>query len=315
MLALHAHRGRADGHRRGLGESMGRGIGRGRRSSFKGEVSAVARLILGQPVRRIRREIQWRRPDIDFAVARCPSDYEYVAATHSTPLYRPLSGLDERLQRNKIVNLRIAADRLNGIVLQPGMRLSFWREVGKPSRRRGFVDGMVLAHGQIAAGVGGGLCQMTNLLFWMTLHTPLSIVERWRHSYDVFPDASRTQPFGSGATCAWPVLDLQIQNDTTVPYRLSIALTDTHLIGRWTAPEPSQLTYRIEERGHVVSHEGPGVYVRNNELWRIETDRQGREQERLVAANHARMMYEPFLPPVPEQVDDPTRGCQVASTG
>ncbi len=257
----------------------------------------VARLVLGQPVRRIRREIQWHASGADFAVTRRPKAYAHVAVSHSTPLYRSLSGLDERLQRNKVVNLGIAVERLDGIVLEPGTTLSFWREVGKPSRRRGFVDGMVLKHGRIAAGVGGGLCQATNLLFWMTLHTPLSVVERWRHSFDVFPDASRTQPFGSGATCSWPALDLQIQNDTTVPYRLSMAVTDTHLVGSWTAPRPSERSYRVEERAHLVTHEGPGVYVRNNELWRIETDAQGSTRERLVAANHARMMYEPFLPP------------------
>lgn len=257
--------------------------------------------MLGPSVRRIRREVQWHSRGVDFSVGRCSGAYAHVAASHATPLYRPLSGLDERLQRNKIVNLGIAAARLDGIVLEPGMRLSFWREVGKPTRRRGFVDGMVLDHGRIAAGVGGGLCQMTNLLFWMTLHTPLTIAERWRHSYDVFPDANRTQPFGSGATCAWPVLDLQIQNDTTVPYRLSVALTDTHLVGSWTAPEPSRYRYRIEEREHVVTHEGPGLYVRNNELWRIATDPQGGMREQLVAVNHALMMYEPFLPPASEQ--------------
>ena len=45
---------------------------------------------------------------------------------------------------------------------------------------------------------GGGLCQLSNLIYWMTLHTPLTITERYRHSYDVFPDSNRTQPFGSG---------------------------------------------------------------------------------------------------------------------
>ena len=220
-----------------------------------------------------------------------------MVARHSTPLHRPLAGLDEALQRNKVVNLRIAAEHLDGVVLEPGTRLSFWREVGKPSRRRGFVDGMVLDHGRIAAGVGGGLCQMTNLLYWMTLHTPLSVVERWRHSYDVFPDAQRTQPFGSGATCAWPVLDLQIQNDTPVPHRLSVHVTDAELVGEWTALEPNCYRYRIEERGHIVTHEGPGTYVRNNELWRIEIDVEGHENEERVAVNRALMMYEPFLPP------------------
>ena len=142
---------------------------------------------------------------------------------------------------------------------------------------------------------------MTNLLFWMTLHTPLSIVERWRHSYDVFPDAERTQPFGSGPTCVWPVLDLQIQNDTHVPYRLSVTLTPTKLVGAWTAPEPACSGYRIEERGHIVTHEGPGTYVRNNELWRIETNPAGCVREERVAVNRALMMYEPFLPPAPQE--------------
>src|SRR5690606_11218439 len=112
-----------------------------------------------------------------------------------------LAGLDPHLQRNKVVNLRLAAASLDGVLLRPGERLSFWRLVGPPTRRRGFVEGLVLNQGALSVGVGGGLCQMTNLLYWMTLHTPLTVVERWRHSYDVFPDEGRTQPFGSGATC------------------------------------------------------------------------------------------------------------------
>ena len=72
--------------------------------------------------------------------------------------------------------------------------------------------GMVLHNGGFKPGVGGGLCQLSNLIYWMTLHTPLTVVERWRHSYDVFPDAERTQPFGSGATVAYNHIDLQIRN-------------------------------------------------------------------------------------------------------
>jgi vancomycin resistance protein VanW len=210
---------------------------------------------------------------------------------------RPLSGLDPRLQRNKVVNLRLAANRSDGLVLDPGTRMSFWRLVGRPSSRRGFLDGLVLDHGRLSEGVGGGLCQMTNLLFWMTLHTPLTVVERWRHSYDVFPDEGRTQPFGSGATCAWPALDLQIVNSTPASFRLSVTVDDTALLGAWTSDRPSPRTYAIEERAHRITHEGPGVYVRHNELWRVEIDEAtSRRSERLVAVNDALMMYEPFLP-------------------
>lgn len=108
--------------------------------------------------------------------------YPHAVTSHATPLIRPLAGLDLELQRNKVVNLRLAARRLDGLVLASGNRLSFWREVGNPTHRRGFLKGMVLDHGRITAGVGGGLCQLTNLLYWLTLHTPLTVAERWRHS-------------------------------------------------------------------------------------------------------------------------------------
>jgi vancomycin resistance protein VanW len=248
----------------------------------------------------MRREMAWRGSGVNVCVdRRDPAGFPHVVASHSTPLFRRLSGVDQELQRNKAVNLRIAAGRLDGVVLDPGVRLSFWHEVGKPSRRRGFVDGLILSHGRLATGVGGGLCQMTNLLYWMTLHTPLSVVERWRHTYDVFPDTQRTQPFGSGATCAWPLLDLAIENRTSSSYRLALAVTDTQLVGSWSSTEPSKARYEIRERGHRFTHDGPGVYVRRNEIWRLTYPAgETTPMEELVAENAALMMYAPFLPSV-----------------
>lgn len=46
------------------------------------------------------------------------------------------------LQRNKIVNLRLAAARLDGILLRPGETFSYWKLIGKPTRRKGYLDGM-----------------------------------------------------------------------------------------------------------------------------------------------------------------------------
>lgn len=82
---------------------------------------------------------------------------------------------------------------------------------------------------------------MTNLLYWMTLHTPLTVTERWRHGYDVFPDSNRTQPFGSGATCFYNYMDLMVRNDTPDTWRLVLQVTDTHLEGECgpTAPRPA----------------------------------------------------------------------------
>ncbi|MBU2600947.1 MAG: VanW family protein [Actinobacteria bacterium] len=284
--------------RRGRGTD---GVAR-RRFAYRRSPAAFARFLLGPAVRRARRELQWRAPGLDFRVRPAPAErFPHAVARHATPLIRTLPGLDLRLQRNKVVNLRLAVSRLDGLVIEPGRRLSFWRQVGKPTYRRGFLDGMVLDHGRVAAGVGGGLCQLTNLAYWMTLHTPLTVTERWRHSYDVFPDADRTQPFGSGATCAWPALDLQIENRTQFPWRLGLCVTATHLEGGWTCAEPFLGRYEVYEGEHRFSQGGPGTYLRHNVLCRREFDACGTlVTDVMVAENHALLMYQPFLPAPPD---------------
>lgn len=154
---------------------------------------------------------------------------------------------------------------------------------------------MILENGKIRAGIGGGLCQLSNLIFWMSLHTPLTIVERWRHGYDVFPDANRTQPFGSGATCYYPFLDLVIKNQTSTSFQLRLRIDKEFLIGEWRSDVPLKERYRIEERDHAIMHAPWGVYVRSNRLIRIVTSVDGAFEEQEVARNEAIMMYEPLL--------------------
>jgi vancomycin resistance protein VanW len=132
----------------------------------------------------------------------------------------------------------------------------------------------------------------------MTLHTPLTVAERWRHSYDVFPDADRRLPFGSGATCSWPTLDFQVENHTPFPYRLAVRVTETHLEGRWDTVEPFPDRFEVYETGHRFTHEGVGIYLRHNQLWRRRLDEAGATvAEELAAENHALVLYQPFLPP------------------
>lgn len=260
-------------------------------------VPAPAARVLGPAYRRMRREWQWRTcpADLELALAtreECP----LVVVEHRSVLLRELAGLDMRLQRNKVVNLRLAAERLDGRVLRPGQRLSFWRVVGHPTARRGYLPGLVLNRGRLTEGVGGGLCQLTNLIHWMTIHTELTVVERWRHSYDVFPDNGRTVPFASGATCAYPSLDLQVENRTTSSYRLALRVGAADLEGAWTVDHPPARTYRVYEAAHLITNDGPGVHFRRNVLRRTVHDRSGAVvDDELVALNHARMRYDPVL--------------------
>ena len=196
-----------------------------------------------------------------------------------------------------MVNLRLAAAKLNGLLLRPGETFSYWKTIGKPTRKKGYQDGMVLFLGRIGTDVGGGLCQLSNLIFWMTLHTPLTVVERYRHSHDVFPDANRTQPFGSGATCAYPHRDLMIRNDTDAVFQLCVRVGETHLHGEWRSVSPPQVRYTIVERNPRMDQAAWGGYIRHNELYRCTFDLKGSFlREEFLFSNDAIMMYSPLLP-------------------
>jgi vancomycin resistance protein VanW len=200
-------------------------------------------------------------------------------------------------QYNKIINLKLAVDRLDGLLLQPGETFSFWKLVGKPTRHKGYLDGMVLFLGHIGYDIGGGLCQLTNLIFWMTLHTPLTVTERYRHSHDVFPDSNRTQPFGSGATCAYPHRDLMIRNDTDQTFQLRVRVGTENLEGKWLAERPPEVRYEVVERNHSMDRSPWGGYIRHNELYRRTWAMNGALlNESFLFENNAIMMYAPLLP-------------------
>lgn len=259
------------------------------------------RLRLGKAYYAARRYALWRSPRYRWARERRRDSLPYLQASHKTPLLRHLRGEDMELQRNKVVNLRLAVEKLDGVLLRPGETLSYWRLIGKPSARRGYLPGMVLFLGRIGSDVGGGLCQLSNLIFWMTLHTDLTVVERYRHSHDVFPDAQRTQPFGTGATCAYPHRDLMLRNDTQETYQLRLRVGEKNLEGEWLATAPPLHRFEIQERDARMDQAAWGGYVRHNAIWRRVFDRDGRFlEDQPLFTNDAIMMYSPLLPEVEE---------------
>jgi len=265
--------------------------------SQKPVLRSKMRMFLGKSYFTMRRYLQWKfdrsvKYACDFKTLNLP----YIVAFHKTPLYRPLRNVDMWLQENKVTNLKLACERLNGIMLKPGETFSFWRLVGKPTKAKGYLEGIVLTNGSFTAGVGGGLCQLSNLIYWMTLHTPLTVTERWRHTHDVFPDVNRTQPFGSGATVVYNYIDLQIKNDTPYEYQLKVWVGDQHLEGEWRCEQPCLNKYEIYESRHWITQEWWGGYMRHNVIRRRIMDCDDHEiADELVTENHAIMMYEPML--------------------
>ncbi len=254
------------------------------------------RIFLGKKYYRLKRYASWYFDGKDYAKQKRSLNLKHKIFSHKTPLLRQLKDVDMWMQYNKITNLKIASEKLTGITIKPNETFSYWRLLGNTTKRKGYVPGMVLFYGKVITGVGGGLCQLSNLIYWMTIHTPLTITERYRHSYDVFPDSRRNQPFGSGATCAYNYLDLQITNHTANSYQLVLSMTDTHLIGEWRSDNPAINTYKVYEKEHAITMEYWGRYVRHNRIHRkVYNLDQTEIEDEFITENHAIMMYEPLL--------------------
>lgn len=219
----------------------------------------------------------------------------HLVKNHRSLILRPLKDVDMRLQENKRTNLRLAVARMNGVQIRPGETFSVWKLVGRPTRRKGYLEGLVLQNGTICSGTGGGLCQLGNLLFWLFAHSPLTITERYRHGYDVFPDVNRNVPFGAGATLSYNYIDLQVRNDSDQTFLLQLWLDDEYLNGNLFSDAVQQQVYHIEERDHTMQQQFWGGYTRHNRIMQVCTLEDGSMTEKLLVENHAIMRYSPFL--------------------
>ena len=224
-------------------------------------------------------------------------EFPFVIASHSSLIFKNLSKEDTELQQGKAQNLSIAIKNLNGTLVRNGKIFSYWSLVGNPTLFKGYTKGMMLVNGKPVAKTGGGLCALSNLIYWMTLHTPLDVVERFRHSYDVFPDSNRALPFGSGATCVYNYRDLMIKNSTGSAYFLKVWIKDGRLCGQWRSNVPCPFRYEVYQKDHWITSEIGGKYVRHNTIYRKTFNAQTGQMlsDQLVTENHALMMYEPLI--------------------
>ncbi len=175
-----------------------------------------------------------RRHLVDFAsrISHCDkseaSGFPAVLGESRTPLWSDERPEERRYQLGKVQNLRRAAARLDGVLVPAGAVFSFWKQIGRPSRRRGFVAGRMLQQGCLVPATGGGLCQLSNAIYEAALQADCEIIERHAHSRAVAGSAAAA---GRDATVAWNYVDLRFQPRN--PLRVEARLTHDDLVIRF----------------------------------------------------------------------------------
>jgi vancomycin resistance protein VanW len=152
------------------------------------------------------------------------------------------------LERKKH-NLSLAMQKLQDVVIAPGQILSFWHLVGNPSAKAGYVEGRTLTGEELTTSVGGGLCQLSGLVYLLALKSGLTILERHPHSKDIYTDATRFAPLGSDATVVYGYKDLQIQNDLPAPICFRFFMTKQEIQAHLCSPHAitqAQVEFRCQ---------------------------------------------------------------------
>ena len=165
---------------------------------------------------------------------------------------------------NKRHNLILASEQINHVVIQPGQIFSFWHLVGKPDRHRGYLPGRSLVNQQLQAEYGGGLCQLSGLIYFLALKAGLQIVERYPHSVDIYTDETRFAPLGSDATVVYGYKDLRFLNSLEQAICFHVIVQADAVIGQLCA-ERAIAEHPIEFRSQSVGQRIEVETLRKNE--------------------------------------------------
>jgi vancomycin resistance protein VanW len=125
---------------------------------------------------------------------------------------------------------------------------------------------MELSFGEARSGIGGGICQLSNLIHWMAIHSPLVVVERSNHSFDPFPDEGRVLPFGSGAAIFYNYVDLVLHNPTDRSFQLKLNVGTRSWRASCCAIRCGRIGITCFRKGIGLCGKGAGVW--ENEIWR-----------------------------------------------
>lgn len=127
---------------------------------------------------------------------------------------RKIDFSDEPKYRNNMYNARLAAEKIDGTVLQPGETFSFNAATGPRTRENGFVLGL----GLTGPDPGSGVCRTATILYQAAREAGLEIVERRTHIGGDVPYASHEDD----AAVQWNVTDLKFRNHFDFPVKIQI---------------------------------------------------------------------------------------------
>lgn len=163
--------------------------------------------------------------------------YPHILAESRCPLWNRAEPDTVDLQQIRVQNLRCAVHALNGVHIAAGQIFSFWKEVGRPTRAKGFARGYEVRENMLIPEVGSGLHQLAGALHHVALQAGLHVLESRPNLYAAPGEPPVTR---HDTAVAWNYNDLRLRSNFA--WQIEALLTGDELIVRLRDSRPPRAT-------------------------------------------------------------------------
>ena len=117
--------------------------------------------------------------------------------------------------KNRSNNLKLAINKINGVVLMPGEEFSYNKVVGERSIAAGYKEAKVYSNGQVVDGLGGGICQISSTLYNAVVYANLDVTSRRNHQF-----VTSYVKAGLDATVVYGSTNFKFKNSRSHPIKI-----------------------------------------------------------------------------------------------
>lgn len=149
----------------------------------------------------------------------------------------------------RTANVRLAAQLVNGTILNPGEEFSYNKVVGPRTTARGFKAAAIFAQGEVVDGIGGGICQVSSTIYMAALRANMKITERRNHAFYV-----DYTPKGEDATVVYGSIDFRFVNTSEYPVKIVATSKNNYIRVQIMGTEPDEkVTVKLTKKTHSTS--------------------------------------------------------------
>ena len=162
------------------------------------------------------------KPEVTSAELLLERGFADLLGTYTTEIIR---NIDSKYLAGKIHNIRLAARKINGVIVRPRETFSYNSYAGKGDYEEGYKDGPTIKDGLLVPGEGGGISQVSSTLYNSALLADMKIVQRFNRSIQT--DETGYVSIGLDASVfAEQGKDLRIRNTYSNPFVIRSLVED-----------------------------------------------------------------------------------------